>query len=150
MKTSVQLPVLLSLSLILIAQAAFAPLFLTVIFVWMLLTTFQHFRTLKVQPNHQVSRVLKLVLVFLSLLSIYFSYRSFIGVEAGTAFLAVFLFAKALELKSKRDLIILFNFALFVSASLFLYSQSIWMAILVIACLISCLFGLYRIQTVDF
>ena len=70
--------------------------------------------------------------------------------EAGTAVLATFLFAKALETKSKRDFIILFNFALFVSASLFLHSQAFWMALLVLCCLISCLVGLYRVQTAHF
>ena len=89
-------------------------------------------------------------LVGLALVAIYLSYGSFIGVEAGTAALTVFLFGKSLELKNKRDLIIFFNFALFVSASLFLYSQSIWMALMVICCLVSCLFGLYRIQTIEF
>ena len=89
-------------------------------------------------------------LVGLALVAIYLSYGSFIGVEAGTAALAVFLFGKSLELKNKRDLIIFFNFALFVSASLFLYSQSIWMALMVVCCLVSCLFGLYRIQTTEF
>ena len=84
------------------------------------------------------------------MVAIYLSYGSFIGVEAGTAALTVFLFGKSLELKNKRDLIIFFNFALFVSASLFLYSQSICMALMVVCCLVSCLFGLYRIQITEF
>ena len=52
--------------------------------------------------------------------------------------------------ENRRDLIILFNFALFVAASSFLYSQSFGMAVVIILCLLSCLIGLYRIQTSEF
>src|SRR5690606_29229091 len=90
------------------------------------------------------------LLTVLALGSIYLSYQSFIGVEAGVAVLSTFLFAKSLESKNRRDLIILFNFALFVAASSFLYSQSFGMAIVIVLCLISCLIGLYRIQTSEF
>lgn len=150
MRASVYLPVVLGLGLIWIAQLIFAPFSLSIILMLMWLCVIRHIKKLQFQAQHQIQRSTKLICVFLALLSIYWHYQSFIGVEAGTALLAVFLFAKALEMKSKRDFIILFNFALFVSASLFLHSQSIWMAILVLACLISCLFGLYRVQTVDF
>lgn len=90
------------------------------------------------------------MLTALGILIIYFHYESFIGIEAGVATLSTFLFAKALETKSKRDLIILFNFALFVAASSFLLSQSFVMAVAVLLCLLSCLIGLYRIQSGDF
>jgi hypothetical protein len=43
--------------------------------------------------------------------------------------------------------IILFNFALFVAASMFLHSQSFMTAAMVLLCLLSCLLGLYRVQT---
>ncbi len=92
----------------------------------------------------------KLLFAFFALLIIYLHTQTFLGVEAGTAVLSTFLFAKAFETKSKRDFIILFNFALFVSASLFLHSQSFLMAVLVLCCLISCLVGLYRVQTANF
>lgn len=150
MKISLIVPIFLSLGLILIAQVAFSPLYLSLVFVLMMLALFLHFKKQKQDQNAQLSKWLKMGLVGLALLAIYLSYGSFIGVEAGTAALAVFLFGKSLELKNKRDLIIFFNFALFVSASLFLYSQSIWMALMVICCLVSCLFGLYRIQTTEF
>ncbi len=67
--------------------------------------------------------------------------------EAGVAVLSIFLFAKALETKTQRDVIILFNFALFVAASMFLHSQSFMTAAMVLLCLLSCLLGLYRVQT---
>ena len=150
MKISLIVPIFLSLGLILIAQVGFSPLYLSFVFVLMMLSLFLHFKKQKQDQNAQLSKWLKMGLVGLALVAIYLSYGSFIGVEAGTAALTVFLFGKSLELKNKRDLIIFFNFALFVSASLFLYSQSIWMALMVICCLVSCLFGLYRIQTIEF
>ena len=150
MKISLIVPIFLSLGLILIAQIAFSPLYLSFVFVLMMLALFLHFKKQKQDQNAQLSKWLKMGLVGLALVAIYLSYGSFIGVEAGTAALTVFLFGKSLELKNKRDLIIFFNFALFVSASLFLYSQSIWMALMVVCCLVSCLFGLYRIQTTEF
>ena len=150
MKISLIVPIFLSLGLILVAQVAFSPLYLSFVFVLMMLVLFLHFKKQKQDQNAQLSKWLKMGLVGLALVAIYLSYGSFIGVEAGTAALAVFLFGKSLELKNKRDLIIFFNFALFVSASLFLYSQSIWMALMVVCCLVSCLFGLYRIQITEF
>ena len=150
MKISLIVPIFLSLGLILIAQVGFSPLYLSFVFVLMMLALFLHFKKQKQDQNAQLSKWLKMGLVGLALVAIYLSYGSFIGVEAGTAALTVFLFGKSLELKNKRDLIIFFNFALFVSASLFLYSQSIWMALMVVCCLVSCLFGLYRIQTIEF
>ena len=150
MKISLIVPIFLSLGLILIAQVGFSPLYLSFVFVLMMLALFLHFKKQKQDQNAQLSKWLKMGLVGLALVAIYLSYGSFIGVEAGTAALAVFLFGKSLEPKNKRDLIIFFNFALFVSASLFLYSQSIWMALMVVCCLVSCLFGLYRIQITEF
>ncbi|RLL47517.1 DUF3488 domain-containing protein [Acinetobacter cumulans] len=143
---SVRVSMLLSLALLLIAQAMFLPVALSISFFVMWLCLFLR--------RHHVDGYLKrhwtFLLTFIALLSIYFSYRSFIGVEAGVAVLSTFLFAKALESKNKRDLIILFNFALFVSASSFLFSQSFAMAVIVILSLLSCFTGLYRIQTSEF
>ena len=137
--------IVLTLGLILIAQMAFIPVLLSIIFaisivcIWIFLK--------RQQPFPKTGTFL---LTALALGSIYLSHHSFIGVEAGVAVLSTFLFAKSLESKNKRDLIILFNFALFVAASSFLYSQSFGMAIVIVLCLISCLIGLYRIQTIDF
>lgn len=150
MKVVIQVPVLLSLGLILIAQLAFVPIALSVIFLLMWGVLFKYTNLYPSDLQQKRLKALKILLVLCALIAIYAAYGSFIGVEAGTAALAVFLFGKALELKTKRDLIIFFNFALFVSASLFLYSQSIWMTLMVICCLISCLFGLYRIQVSEF
>ena len=152
MNRAVQISILVMLSLIWIAQIAFIPLLLGLIFLGMILGLFWIYSQRLANNNKQQKwiKIFKLFFVLICLASIYLSYQSFLGVEAGTSLLAVFLYAKALETKEKRDLIVLFNFALFVSASLFLYSQAIWMAIIVLCCLISCLVGLYRVQTTAF
>ena len=142
MHNSIQQSILLSLILILAAHMLFSPVALSVIFAIMLVLLYRHYK----KKTARISKVLTYGLTCCALISIYLSYKSLIGIEAGVALLCTFLFAKALESHTQRDLIILFNFALFVSASSFLYSQSMWMTVLVILCLISCLIGLYRIQ----
>ena len=150
MNSFLHMPILLSLSLIGLAQITFFPVSVSLVFLLMLIGLFWHLNALKKQPTQTFPKILTAGLVLSALAAIYFSYQSFLGVEAGTAFLTTFLYAKALESKNKRDTIILFNFALFVTASVFLHSQSMWMALLVICCLISCFLGLYRVQRLDF
>ena len=147
LSSSVKLTILLSLSLILIAQAAYLPIMLSALLLTAITTLYIHFRQSEL---HAFSKLWTAFGVLAALASIYFSYSTFIGVEAGVAILTTFLFAKALEIKNTRDVIIIFNFALFVAASSFLFSQSIWMASIVLACLVSCFMGLYRLQTVGF
>jgi len=138
--------ILITLSLLLMAQLVFNPLLLSLIFALIILFLFYSLK----DESKVLSRMWTFVLTLIALASIYFNYQTFIGIEAGVAILSTFLFAKALESKNKRDVIILFNFAMFVSASSFLYSQSIWMALMVLLCLLSCLIGLYRLQTHEF
>lgn len=143
---AVRVSILITLTLLLLAQLWFNPVFLSLIFAVGIFSLFRHLK----HDSKPVPRIWNFTLTILALVSIYFSYKSFIGVEAGVAVLATFLFAKALETKTKRDVIILFNFALFVSASSFLHSQSIWMAIIIVLCLLSCLIGFYRLQLSEF
>ncbi|WP_312048772.1 transglutaminase family protein [Acinetobacter courvalinii] len=136
--------VLAALGLILIGQVSFIPVTLSGLWgiVWLTLVWRHHKQKITPMP--------KLLLVAFTLVSvalIYIQYQSLLGVEAGVAFLTTCLFAKSLESKNTRDLLIVFNFALFVSASLLLYSQAFWMAIIVFGALLMCLMGLYRIQT---
>ncbi|NNH01484.1 DUF3488 and transglutaminase-like domain-containing protein [Acinetobacter sp. ANC 5414] len=142
----VKTSILITLLLLLIAQVFFNPVLLSAIFALILLCLFFSFK----DEAKAVSKIWTFALTILALVTIYFKYQSFIGIEAGVAVLSTFLFAKAMETKNKRDVIILFNFALFVGSSSFLYSQSIWMAIVIVLCLFSCLIGLYRLQTSEF
>ena len=141
----IRISIVLTLGLIILAQVAFIPVLLSIIFVISLLCIWIFLKRQKPFP-----KIGTFLLTALALGSIYLSHQSFIGVEAGVAVLSTFLFAKSLETKNRRDLIILFNFALFVAASSFLYSQSFGMAVMIILCLLSCLIGLYRIQTSEF
>ena len=135
------------LALMIAAQAIFVPVFFSLIlflalvgFIW--------------QVQRAVSKkwitVIKSLFMLSALIAIYLNYRTFLGVDAGVAFLTACLFAKALETRHHRDAIVLFNFALFVSASLFLYSQALAMAMLILVILIGCFLGLYRLQITQF
>lgn len=139
--------VLSTLALVLLGQVAFAPITLSGVWggVWLILVWRYNKQVITPFP--------KLILVLFSLLSlglIYINYQTLFGVEAGVAFLSTCLFAKSLEAKNTRDLLIAFNFALFVSASLLLHSQAFWMAVIVFLTFVMCLLGLYRIQTAAF
>ncbi|WDZ50013.1 DUF3488 and transglutaminase-like domain-containing protein [Acinetobacter vivianii] len=136
--------ILAALGLILMGQVSFIPASLSGLWgiVWLTLLWRYH--------KQKITALPKLLLVAFTLLSIaliYIQYQSLLGVEAGVAFLTTCLFAKSLESKNTRDLLIVFNFALFVSASLLLYSQAFWMAVIVFMAFVMCLMGLYRIQT---
>jgi protein-glutamine gamma-glutamyltransferase len=154
MNKSIQISILVALSLIWLAQLAYMPIALSILFLINIVGLAWYYHKANTHRSINFYRFLsqapKLLFALFALLIIYLDRKTFLGVEAGTAVLATFLFAKALETKSKRDFIILFNFALFVSASLFLHSQSFGMAVLVLCCLISCLVGLYRVQTAHF
>ena len=136
--------VLAALGLILIGQVSFIPVTLSGLWGIVWLTLVWRYHKQKITP---MPKLLLVAFTLVSVALIYIQYQSLLGVEAGGAFLTTCLFAKSLESKNTRDLLIVFNFALFVSASLLLYSQAFWMAIIVFGALLMCLMGLYRIQT---
>ncbi|ANF81520.1 transglutaminase [Acinetobacter sp. NCu2D-2] len=145
MNKVIQTPIFLSLAVILLLQATFLAVPLTVVLVIQLVTLIYTQR-----KQRAVNKVITFSLTLSALGVIYLNYKSFIGVDAGVSVLTSFLFAKALESKNKRDSIILFNFSMFVAASSFLLSQSIWMAMGVLISLLINMLGLYRIQTNEF
>lgn len=136
--------VLAALGLILIGQVSFIPVTLSGLWGIVWLTLVWRYHKQKITP---MPKLLLVAFTLVSVALIYIQYQSLLGVEAGVTFLTTCLFAKSLESKNTRDLLIVFNFALFVSASLLLYSQAFWMAIIVFGALLMCLMGLYRIQT---
>ena len=146
MHSSIRIAIVLTLSLIWITQLSFSPVLLSVIFA-ICIGCLWYF--MKSTGNHFPKWAIY-ILTITALAVTFWSYQSFLGVEAGVAVLSIFLFAKALETKTQRDVIILFNFALFVAASMFLHSQSFMAAAMVLLCLLSCLLGLYRVQTHPF
>lgn len=136
--------VLAALGLILMGQFSFIPASLSGLWGIVWLTLVWRYHKQKITP---LPKLLLVAFTLLSIALIYIQYQSLLGVEAGVAFLTTCLFAKSLESKNTRDLLIVFNFALFVSASLLLYSQAFWMAVIVFVAFVMCLMGLYRIQT---
>ena len=107
MHSSIRIAIVLTLSLIWITQLSFSPVLLSVIFsicigcLWYFMkSTGNYF------PKWAIY-----ILTLAALAVTFWSYQSFLGVEAGVAVLSIFLFAKALETKTQRDVIILFNFA---------------------------------------
>lgn len=75
----------------------------------------------------------KAVLVLASLAAIKYSYNTWFGPEAGTAFLILCVALKLLETRDERDCYVVLTLAYFVLASHFLFSQSL-LTTLYIAC----------------
>ncbi|ENV46797.1 hypothetical protein P255_00946 [Acinetobacter brisouii CIP 110357] len=147
MNKQIQFLLLGVLLLILLAQIAFAPVSLLVAYAVVWLGTLRIFGRKK---SLVLPAVFRGGFIVVGLACIYLQYRTFFGVEAGVAFLSLCLYGKALESKDKRDALVSFNFALFVFASLFLYTQAFYMAILVFLGVVVSLLGLYAIQKADF
>lgn len=145
MPNSIRQSIVVTLSLLLCAQALFLPQLLVLLLIAVLILFLISSKKAYVLP-----KLLNLLVIILALGVIYAAQGTFLGVEAGVAILTSFLFAKVLESQSKRDWIVVFNFALFVSASSFLYSASVWMTAMVLLSLLSCLVGLYRLHQLNF
>ncbi len=127
-ENTIRRSILLTLALVLIAQMLYIPVATSLVFLVIWLILLLNTRASK-KP---FSKILTYVLTLTALFSIYISHKTFIGVDAGVAVLSTFLFAKSLETKTRRDVIILFNFAMFVIASSFLFSQSFAMALVIL------------------
>ena len=145
MPKTIRNAILLTLTLLLIAQAMFMPMLL----VGLLLVVLLLF-ALSSQKNYRLPKAVNFAVILLALAIIYIQYGTFLGVEAGVAILISFLFAKVLESHQPRDWLVVFNFALFVSTSSFLYSLSVWMTLLMLLSLTSCLIGFYRLHQLKF
>lgn len=145
MPDTIRNSIIISLLLLLCAQVLFLPKLLVALLISLLLLFW-----LSSKKSYRVPKSINFVAMVMALALIYSQQGTFFGVEAGVAILTSFLFAKVLESHNKRDWIVVFNFALFVSASSFLYSASVWMTLLVILCLLSCLVGLYRLHQLNF
>ena len=81
----------LTLGIILITQSIFLPIVVSVLFAVVIIVLY--FKLAK--PEKRISKVITFLFVIASLVAIFLSYKTFIGIEAGVAVLATFLFAKA-------------------------------------------------------
>lgn len=132
---------------IILIQLSFVPV--TMSLLWASVLCGMYWRLRQKRP-HALPKVIQIVFIIIALCSIYLHFQTFWGVDAGVCVLTTCLFAKAMESSRARDFVVVFNFALFVSASLFLHSQAAWVALLVFGLFILCLMGLYRLQQSDY
>lgn len=84
------------------------------------------------KPNYLPPSLVTFLLTLLSLLVLFSQYHTFIGRDAGTSLFLVALGLKLLEIKRERDLYLIIYLAFIVASSLFLYEQSILMAVYIL------------------
>ncbi len=94
---------------------------------------------------------IRLIAAFAAALGVYAYYKTLFGRDAGVSLLILFLGLKLMEMQAKRDLFVVIFLCMLVLLLSFLYSQTIWMAILVtlalltlVATLISMQFGYHE------
>lgn len=76
------------------------------------------------------------ILIFASLVGIFFSYQTVLGRDAGVALLILMISLKLLELNSRRDIMLFLFMAYFLVITNFLFNQSVYMAIYMFAVII--------------
>lgn len=82
------------------------------------------------------ARWLKTLLVFLTLAGIFSTYHTLLGKNAGSAMLVSLLFIKLLETNNLRDIAVLVHLTLFTILIAFLFTQSIFVALLMLTVII--------------
>ncbi len=104
--------------------------FFVVLLMWRLLGVWK--------PQYLPPSLLTFLLTLLSVAVLFSEYKTFIGRDAGTSLFLVALGLKLLEIKQERDLYLIIYLAFIVASSLFLYEQSILMAvyILLVCCVL--------------
>ena len=89
--------------------------------------------------NRMPARWVLLPVVALLMLGVYYSYRTFLGREAGVCMLVLLLALKLLEMRARRDLFVVVFLSFFVLLTNFFYSQTIATALLAAAGVIAIL-----------
>ena len=95
------------------------------------------------KPNqHKTRQKIVQSVVFLGgMFGIFQSYHTFVGVDAGTAFLMICLLGKLFEVNAWRDIYVVLTFNLFITAAQFLFDQdlitAIWAACTALAILLA-------------
>lgn len=85
------------------------------------------------------SRWLLLPVAVLAMASIYADYRTFFGRETGVAMLVLLIALKLLEMHAKRDLFVVIFLSFFLLLTNLFYSQSIGMALMIVAAVVAIL-----------
>ena len=89
---------------------------------------------------------IRLVAAFAAALAVFAEYKTLVGRDAGVALLVLFLGLKLMEMQAKRDLFIVIFLCMFLLLLSFLYSQSMFSAILVGIALLTLITTLLSMQ----
>lgn len=92
----------------------------------------------------KTNRFFQYGVVIAGLAIIIITYQTILGVDAGVAFLSLCLIGKLFELNQRRDAYIALTLSLFVVASLFLFEQSIFNAIMAMAGIVVVLYAMLQ------
>lgn len=92
----------------------------------------------------KTNRFFQYGVVIAGLAIIIITYQTILGVDAGVAFLSLCLIGKLFELNQRRDAYIALTLSLFVIASLFLFEQSIFNAIMAMAGIVVVLYAMLQ------
>ena len=95
-----------------------------------------------VYPKAWIERGVQLTCFMGGMVGIWWTYRTFFGVDAGAAFLLLCLIGKLLEVKARRDVYVLLTLGLFVLASLFLFDQNLITTIFALLGVVSSLYAM--------
>jgi len=86
--------------------------------------------------GHQPGSILRIIFLFTVILFLFKHYHTLLGRDAGVAMLIALTLLKFLELKSQRDFMLVVFLCMFIVLTSFLYSQSIWLGIYLLAVVI--------------
>lgn len=86
--------------------------------------------------RHQPGRILRIIILFVVIFYLFKHYHTLLGRDAGVAMLIALTLLKFLELKSQRDYMLVVFLCMFIVLTSFLYSQSIWLGVYLLAVVI--------------
>ena len=128
-QTNILIFLLSSVGLIVLPHIANIPLLVFGFFYTMLI-----WRIIAIwQPHYLPKKNLLIALTIFSLLLLFSQYRAILGRDAGTNLFIVTLGLKLLETKSERDYYLIIYLSFIVASSLFLFQQSLIMAVYILA-----------------
>ncbi len=152
MHLSARNALMLTQLMVVLPHVGHLPSWLTVLSIFVVLSqlTWVHQRVFGItKPNQQNLRQ-KIVqgVVFLGgMFGIFQSYHTFVGVDAGTAFLMICLLGKLFEVNAWRDIYVVLTFDLFITAAQFLFDQDLMTAIWATCTTLAILFAMAKQNT---
>ena len=87
--------------------------------------------------GYQPGSILRILLIIVVIIMLFNHYHTLLGRDAGVAMLIALTLLKFLELKSQRDYMLVVFLCMFIVLTSFLYSQSIWLGVYLLAVVIT-------------